>query len=93
MVKGVSKRIVEIPSPDPSVFEKAYFIVREDFAGQTGLSEKDILRQARQAAAGFAGGGRPGIRSVFLRLRPALYAAAGAALTALAWLTAHVALS
>ena len=91
VVKGVSKRIIEIPSPDPRIFEKAFFIVREDFVGQTGLSEKDILRQARQAAAGYARAERPLRRGLLARLRPAVYAAAGAALTALAWLTVHMA--
>lgn len=91
VVKGVSKRIIEIPSPDPRVFEKAFFIVREDFAGQAGLSDKDILRQAWQAAAGYARSARPPRRGLLERLRPAVYAAAGAALTALAWLTIHMA--
>ncbi len=91
MVKGVSKRIIEIPSPDPQIFEKAFFIVREDFVGQTGVSEKDILRQAKRAAAGYAAGSKAPRWSFFSRLRPAIYAAAGAALTALAWLTVHMA--
>lgn len=91
MVKGVSKRIIEIPSPDPQVFEKAFFIVREDFVGQTGMSEKDILRQARRAAAGYAGPSKAPGWGFLSRLRPALYAAAGAAVTALAWLTVHMA--
>ena len=58
--------------------------------GQAGLSEKDILRQARKAAAGYARPRRSG--GFFRRLRPAFYAAAGAAVTALAWLTVHMAL-
>ena len=46
VVKGVSRRIVVVPSPDPEIFEKAIFIVREDFVGEKGLTDKDILRQA-----------------------------------------------
>ena len=91
MVKGVSRRIVEIPSPDPKIFEKAIFIVREDFVGQTGVSEKDILRQARKAAAGYARTEGKPRWGLLARLRPAIYAAAGAAVAALAWLTVHMA--
>ena len=50
MVKGISKRVIVVKSPDPKVFEQAIFIIREDFAGQSGISEKDVLRQARAAA-------------------------------------------
>ena len=50
VVKGISKRVIVVKSPDPKVFEQAIFIIREDFAGQSGISEKDVLRQARAAA-------------------------------------------
>ena len=33
VVKGTSKRIVVVKSPDPKVFEEAIFIVKEDFLG------------------------------------------------------------
>ena len=31
MIKGVSRRVVVVKSPDPRIFEQAIFIVREDF--------------------------------------------------------------
>ena len=34
VVKGVSKRVIVVKSPDPKIFEQAIFIIREDFAGQ-----------------------------------------------------------
>ena len=85
VVKGISKRIIVVQSPDPKIFEQAIFIVREDFAGQTGVSEKELMRQARQAANGYlhSGGGLPG--KVLPALRGMMYAVAGAAATALAW--------
>ncbi len=58
VVKGISKRVIVVKSPDPKVFEQAIFIIREDFAGQSGISEKDVLRQARAAAEGYLGGGK-----------------------------------
>ena len=85
MVKGISKRVIVVQSPDPKIFEQAIFIVREDFAGQTGVSEKELMRQARQAANGYlhGGGNLPG--KVLPALRGMMYAVAGAAATALAW--------
>lgn len=91
VVKGVSRRIVVVPSPDPDIFEKAIFIVREDFVGEKGLTEKDILRQARQAAGNYSRSRDRRKGGVFYRLRGGLYAAAGAAAAALAWTAAHMA--
>ena len=91
MVKGVSKRVIVVKSPDERVFEQAIFIVREDFAGQAGVNEKEVLRQARQAAGDYFRGGGTTLRPRLLeRLRVPLYAAAGAAATALAWLAVHL---
>ena len=90
VVKGVSRRIIVVPSPDPGVFEKAIFIVREDFVGERGLTERDILRQARQAVSAYTpekSRPRPGTVS---RLRGGLYAAAGAAAAGLAWAAVHL---
>lgn len=91
VVKGISKRVIVVKSPDPRIFEQAIFIIREDFAGQSGLSEKDILLEAKRAANGYlqvTGKSRTGL---FHRLRGPMYAAAGAAATAIAWLTIHFA--
>ena len=89
VVKGISKRMIVVPSPDPEIFEQAIFIVREDYVGERGLTEKDILRQARQAVKGYArpDSGRGG--RLRLRLEAPLYAAAGAVTAALAWLAVH----
>ena len=56
VVKGISKRVIVVKSPDPKIFEQAIFIIREDFAGQSGVSEKDVLREARAAANSYLGG-------------------------------------
>ena len=37
VVKGISKRVIVVKSPDPKIFEQAIFIIREDFAGQSGV--------------------------------------------------------
>ena len=78
VVKGISKRVIVVKSPDPKIFEQAIFIIREDFAGQSGESEKDVLREARAAANSYLGGGKRTTGKLFARLRAPLYAAAGA---------------
>ena len=89
MVKGVSRRIIVVDSPDPKIFERAIFIVREDFTGQQGISEAELLRQARQAAGGCLSTEERG--RLWTRLRGVLYAAAGAAAAALAWVMVQMA--
>ena len=86
VVKGVSKRIIVVKSPDPKIFEQAIFIVREDYAGQSGVSEREALRQAHQAAFGYLQMRDKLSGRVLQRLRGAMYAAAGAAAAALAWI-------
>ena len=82
VVKGISKRVIVVKSPDPKIFEQAIFIIREDFAGQSGVSEKDVLREARAAANSYLGGGKRTTGKLFARLRAPLYAAAGCELHA-----------
>ena len=45
MVKGVSRRVVVVKSPDPKIFEQAIFIIREDFFERSGVSSF-IMRTA-----------------------------------------------
>ena len=47
----------------------------------------ELSARIKKTAAGYAAGSKAPRWSFFSRLRPAIYAAAGAALTALAWLS------
>ncbi len=49
MVKGITRRVVLIKSPDPKLFDEAIFIVRED-VGRSGVTCEQILRQAMDTA-------------------------------------------
>ena len=42
MVKGISRRVVVVDSPDQRFFEQAIFIVRNDAAGE-GVTAKELL--------------------------------------------------
>ncbi|MFI3115933.1 MAG: hypothetical protein R3Y12_07325 [Clostridia bacterium] len=48
MVKGVSKKIVLVQSPDKKLFEQAIFIVSD-----TLTDENDVLDKAMQVAEGY----------------------------------------
>ena len=86
VVKGTSRRIIVVKSPDPKIFEQAIFIVREDYAGQAGVTDREVLRQARQVACGYLQlrNRQPG--KLPSHLRGVMYAAAGSAATVLAWI-------
>ena len=83
VVKGTSKRVVVVRSPDPKIFEEAIFIVREDFARQGGRI--NALKEAQQAASAYIRGAasRSGRR---FRLGPLIWAFVGALLSAAALL-------
>ena len=91
VVKGVSRRIIVVDPPDPKVFERAIFIVREDFSGQQGVSESELLRQARQAAGDAmpASGEKGKLRAW---VHGMLCAVAGAAAAALTWVMVQMAM-
>ena len=51
MVKGISRQVIVVRSPDPKLFEQAIFILREDALGKGGMSDRAILRQANRRRA------------------------------------------
>ena len=83
MIRGITKRVIVVKSPDPNKFEEAIFIVREEFFPQNGASAAALLREAQKIANGYAGteGGK-----LISRLPTLVYILSGAALTGLAWL-------
>ena len=78
MVKGVSRQVIVVKSPDPRLFEQAIFIVKED------ASAEQVLQEARRVADGYLR------RNVRLgRPRPRVpapaWVAAGALLATIGW--------
>ncbi|HIR63785.1 MAG TPA: translation initiation factor 2 [Candidatus Faecousia faecigallinarum] len=80
MVKGVSRQVIMVRSPDPELFEEAIFILRADALGKGGVSDREILRQARQAAGSYLPQRRKG-----WSWQP-LWLGLGAAATGVVWL-------
>ena len=48
MVKGTTRQVVVVKGAEPKLFEQAIFLLREDALAE-GISDDELLRQARQA--------------------------------------------
>jgi len=52
LVKGISRRVIVVDSPDPHVFEQAIFIIRNDSV-DSGVSSQQLVDQAVQIAKSY----------------------------------------
>ena len=85
MVKGITRQVILVKSPDPKLFEEAIFIVKEEALAREGVSADQVLKQARQAADGYLKQGRAWDRR--LRSLPGpVWGAAGAVLASVGWM-------
>ena len=83
MVKGISRRVVVVDSPDQRFFEQAIFIVRND-AGGEGVTARELVEEARRVALGYTGGSR--LSRAWRELNPLVYTLIGAGSIGLVWL-------
>ena len=83
MVKGISRQVIVVQSPDKELFEQAIFILT-DGAVEKGVTDEMLLKQAKRAI-------RPTAqkKSALYHFGP-IWAAAGAGLTGLAWLLTQI---
>jgi hypothetical protein len=84
VVKGITRQVILVKSPDPKLFEEAIFIVKEEAMNREGVNADQVIRQARQAADRYLKGTRTK-PSWLERLAGPLWCAAGAALASLVW--------
>ena len=85
MVKGISRQVIVVHSPDKRLFEQAIFILKDDAIGQEGVTDEALLKEANRLINGSA---RRRRYPVF----PAgpIWACGGALLTAAIWLLSMV---
>ena len=84
MVKGISRRVIVVESPDPRVFDQAIFILRNDILSEDGVSSRQLVDQAVRIAKNYARcQGMPRRRR---RIPAWLWASIGAAAIGLTWL-------
>lgn len=84
MVKGVSRRVIVIRSPDKKVFEEAIFIVREDSYNEKSVTGEMIVKEAQAIAGQYI---RENLKKRRLpKMPPIFYSAVGAILTGVIWI-------
>ena len=81
MVKGISRQVIVVQSPEPRLFDQAIFILNENAVGD-GITEDVLLKEARQA---IRGSDRAAKKRHFY-LYGAVWATGGALLTGIVWL-------
>ena len=91
MVKGISRRVIVVDSPDPRIFEQAIFIIRnEAAAGGGGVTSQQLVDQAVRIAKNYArthGGSAP---VVGWHMAPWLWSVLGGAAIGLVWLLVYL---
>ena len=49
MVKGISRQVIVVHSPDKKLFEQAIFILNENAVGKEAVTDEMLLKEAQQA--------------------------------------------
>ena len=76
MVKGISRQVIVVQSPDPKLFEQAIFILKDN---AVGVTDEELLKEAK----GLLHSSRKKKR---LSLYGPVWACGGALITAGVWL-------
>lgn len=82
MVKGTSRRVIVVDSPDPKLFEQAIFILRNDAFSQEGVTAEQLLSEACRIARGY---GKPPDKPLWQRLPVWCWLALSALAAAAVW--------
>ena len=82
MVKGISRQVILVHSPDPKLFDQAIFILKDGALGEEGVTEERLLQEAKRLI------GKPKKRK--LSAYGPVWACGGAALTGILWLLSTV---
>lgn len=78
MVKGISRQVIVVHSPDPKLFEQAIFILKD---GQEGVTEDALMKEANQLIR--RPQSRSGNSALFMSM---IWAFAGALATGIIWM-------
>lgn len=89
MVKGVSRRVIVVKTPDRRLFEQAIFIVKEDAFTQNGVTAEQVLAEAQRVADGYVRRNSVVGKRMY-RIPAFFYAAAGALLSTIIWVVVMV---
>ena len=84
MVKGISRQVIVVDSPEPKLFEQAIFILSDDVMSKDGITEELLLKEARSLI------GEPKHKRNDFLIHATIWASAGAFATGLIWLLSTV---
>jgi len=85
MVKGISRQVIVVHSPDPRLFEQAIFILKDDAINQEGITDDALLKEAKKLIRNSGES-----RNRKLHLYGPIWACGGAVLTGLLWLITYL---
>ena len=80
MVKGISKQVIVVNSPDKKMFDQAIFILSDEAMKEDGVSNEELLRQAKALI------NKPKIAQMHSPYMGFAFALSGAILTGAVWL-------
>lgn len=83
MVKGISRQVIVVNSPDPKLFEQAIFILKDEAIGADGITDEMLMKEAKKIMKGGSFTKKPKL----IYYGP-LWAMFGSAITAGIWLLA-----
>ncbi len=52
MVKGISRQVIVVHSPDRKLFDQAIFILKDSAVEQGGITDEMLLKEAKHLIAG-----------------------------------------
>lgn len=87
MVKGISRRVVVVDSPDQRFFEQGDLHRAGTMRPGEGVTARELVEEARRVARNYAGGDHGRFSRLWRDLSPAVYTLMGAAGIGLVWLT------
>lgn len=79
MVKGISRQVILVQSPEPKLFEQAIFILKEDVL-KDGITDELLLKEAQQVIRGDGKGKKRSLTGYGM-----FWAFLGASATGIAW--------
>ena len=80
MVKGISKQVIVVNSPDKKMFDQAIFILSDEAMKEDGVSNEELLRQAKALI------NKPKMTQMRSPFVGVVFALSGAVLTGAVWL-------
>ncbi len=81
MVKGISRQVIVVHSPDPKLFEQAIFILKDAALEDGGVTDEMLMKEAKRLISSSAAPKRRAISAYGV-----FWASCGALLTGLLWL-------